>query len=403
LYVANEKHFGLDAEKTFIRNGVHPNMEFGIRVSTGSLGQGLPIALGMAMADRTKDIYCLISDGEASEGTIWDILLYNRMCQYDNNWTEFRKILSCKVVLDLDDYWILPPNHMNYQLYEDSKERIENNIRCADMVTVTNKSLYDKVYPLNNNVHIFDNGIPFGYNQFTEDRREDNRVRIFWAGSVTHENDIKLLRNPIKKLKPHSARIKMVLGGWQDSKFAREQYEKNEINKYALAGAIRTEEIWQRMFSSFTAGGSLPYAKLHGTGPNNYMQMYENADIMVIPLENSDWHGCKSNLKILEAASKRIPCIVSNVLPYSYDSDAPVFWVNSQKDWFSHLNYLILNPEARADAGNKLYEWAKAKYNLADINTRRRAAFENLCGSQTHLGVLSEDGRDGELSPAYST
>ncbi len=333
----------------------------------------------------------------------WDIILYNRLCQYDSNWEEFRKIINCKIVLDLDDYWVLPPNHINYYDYERLRPKIENNIRTADMVTVTNKTLFDKVYPLNNNVHIFENGIPFGYNQFIEDRRTDDRVRIFWAGSVTHEDDIKILRNPIQKLKAHASKIKMVLGGWQDSKFAREQYAKNEINQYALAGAIRTEEIWQRMFSAFTAGGSLPYAKLHGTGPNNYMQMYENADIMVIPLEDSTWHGCKSNLKILEAASKRIPCIVSNVQPYSNDIDAPVFWVNSQKDWFIHLNNLILNPELRTEYGNKLYEWAKAKYNLADINIRRRKAFADLCGSQTHLGVLSENGRDGELSPAHST
>ncbi len=45
----------------------------GIDCSTGSLGQGLPIALGMAMADRSKNVYCLISDGEAAEGTIWEV------------------------------------------------------------------------------------------------------------------------------------------------------------------------------------------------------------------------------------------------------------------------------------------------------------------------------------------
>ena len=339
---------------------------------------------------------------EAEPGKPWDIMLYNRICSYDNNWDEFRRLMNCKVVLDLDDYWILPPNHINYQLYEDSKPRIENNIRNADMVTVTNKELYDKVYPLNNNVHIFENGIPFGMDQYNDSRREDDRVRIFWCGSVTHEQDIKILRNPIQKLKIHADKIKMVLGGWQDSVFAKEQYAKKEINYEALAGAIHTHEIWQRMFSSFTAGGTLPYAKLHGTGPNNYMQMYENADIMVIPLEDSQWHACKSNLKVLEAASKRIPCIVSNVLPYSNDKDAPVFWVNSQKDWFSHLNYLILNPQARIDAGNKLYEWAFAKYNIKDINQRRRAAFENLCSAPTHSRLLPSDIRDGELSPAYS-
>lgn len=315
----------------------------------------------------------------------WDILLYNRMCIYDSDFDKLRSLLCCKIVLDLDDHWVLPPNHMNHYDYERNKERIENNIRYADMVTVTNKALYGKVYPLNNNVHIFENGIPFGQNQFIEHRRPDDRVRIFWAGSITHEQDIKILRNPITRLKCYADKIKMVIGGYQDAKGAAEQFTLGKINRFQYDAAIYTEQIWARMFSYFTAAGQLPYMKLYGTGPNNYMQMYENADIMVIPLEDSEWHGCKSNLKILEAASKRIPCIVSNVAPYNQDKDVPVLWVNSQKDWFSHLSYLILNPDARQELGNKLYEWAKKNYNLEDINKRRHAAFASLIGEPASI------------------
>jgi len=55
---------------------IHPDMNprFGIDVSTGSLGQGLPIAVGMALADRTRNVYCLVSDGECTEGSIWEAL-----------------------------------------------------------------------------------------------------------------------------------------------------------------------------------------------------------------------------------------------------------------------------------------------------------------------------------------
>jgi len=55
---------------------VHPDRDpkLGIDASTGSLGQGLPIALGMAISDRNKNVYCLISDGECTEGSIWETL-----------------------------------------------------------------------------------------------------------------------------------------------------------------------------------------------------------------------------------------------------------------------------------------------------------------------------------------
>lgn len=321
-----------------------------------------------------QDIKGIVSNGIVEEmGKDWNIILYNRVSIYDKDLDYLRELFNCKIVLDLDDYWRLPPNHVLYEQYENNSLRIESNIRNADLVTVTNKSIYDKVKLLTDRVMIFENALPFGENQFTPERREDARVRIFWAGSITHEQDLKILRNPITKIKVHADKIKMVIGGYNDS----DEY---------------THLIWKRMFSAFTAGGSLPYMKLHNTSPISYMQMYENADIMLIPLEDSDWHACKSNLKILEAACKKIPCIVSNVAPYNQDKDCPVFWVNNQKDWFYHLNYLILNPTAREEAGNKLYEWAKEKYNLTDINQRRRSVFSDLCKAPALLPVLSTDG-----------
>ena len=48
----------------------------GVEAATGSLGHGLPMALGMAIAQRIKKsnsrCYCLLSDGECNEGSIWE-------------------------------------------------------------------------------------------------------------------------------------------------------------------------------------------------------------------------------------------------------------------------------------------------------------------------------------------
>jgi transketolase len=74
LYVVLEKYYGLNATELFIKYGTHPSRSESDKIycSTGSLGHGLPIALGMALADRDRKVYCLISDGEAAEGTIWE-------------------------------------------------------------------------------------------------------------------------------------------------------------------------------------------------------------------------------------------------------------------------------------------------------------------------------------------
>ena len=52
----------------------------GINVSTGSLGQGLPIAVGYALQkkiDKKKGlVFCLLSDGECQEGSNWEAALF---------------------------------------------------------------------------------------------------------------------------------------------------------------------------------------------------------------------------------------------------------------------------------------------------------------------------------------
>ena len=60
----------------------------GVVFSTGSLGHGLPFAVGRALAEKidkkNKKIYVLISDGELNEGTTWESLLFASFHKLDN-------------------------------------------------------------------------------------------------------------------------------------------------------------------------------------------------------------------------------------------------------------------------------------------------------------------------------
>jgi transketolase len=78
LYVVLEKYEGRDAEELFKRHGGHPHRDEanGIYCSTGSLGMGITVAVGRAMANKNKKVYVLISDGECAEGSIWESLRY---------------------------------------------------------------------------------------------------------------------------------------------------------------------------------------------------------------------------------------------------------------------------------------------------------------------------------------
>lgn len=83
LYVVLEKYENKNAEDLFLKHGGHPHrcIEDGIHCSTGSLGLGLTVAVGKAIANKNRKVYVLISDGECAEGSIWESLRFI----YENN------------------------------------------------------------------------------------------------------------------------------------------------------------------------------------------------------------------------------------------------------------------------------------------------------------------------------
>lgn len=100
----------------------------GVEVSTGSLGQGLSVACGMALGLRLSEInsrvYCLLGDGEIQEGQIWEAAMTASHYKIDN---------LCAIV-----------DHNNLQI----------DGRCSDVMNI--KPIEDKF-------------IAFGWNVFTID------------------------------------------------------------------------------------------------------------------------------------------------------------------------------------------------------------------------------------------
>ncbi len=83
--LANKGFFDKETLKTFNQFNSPFGMHLdslkvrGLDASTGSLGHGLPISLGMALAARVKGLdyktYCVIGDGEMNEGSNWEAIM----------------------------------------------------------------------------------------------------------------------------------------------------------------------------------------------------------------------------------------------------------------------------------------------------------------------------------------
>jgi transketolase len=72
------------------RLGEHPSLHAvaGVEASTGSLGHGLSLALGMALAQRIQGrnfrCFVLMSDGECQEGTVWEAAMFAAARRIEN-------------------------------------------------------------------------------------------------------------------------------------------------------------------------------------------------------------------------------------------------------------------------------------------------------------------------------
>src|SRR5689334_10156062 len=94
--LAMKGYFPLEELDTYCQDGgrlaEHPpaNLLPGVEAATGSLGHGLPIACGHALAARIKGdaagyrVFALLSDGECNEGSVWEAAMFAAAQKLDN-------------------------------------------------------------------------------------------------------------------------------------------------------------------------------------------------------------------------------------------------------------------------------------------------------------------------------
>ena len=92
--LAQKGYFPVEELKTLRHIGSrlqgHPNMNLvpGVDMSTGSLGQGVSAAAGMALGAKLKKsdvrVYALLGDGELEEGQVWEAMMFSAHYNLDN-------------------------------------------------------------------------------------------------------------------------------------------------------------------------------------------------------------------------------------------------------------------------------------------------------------------------------
>ena len=299
----------------------------------------------------------VLTEEELEKG--YDIVFINRYISGTevDELVRLREKHGFKLVVDIDDYWNLDAWHILYGKYPTQK--VIDHIKIADLVICSNNDLAVQVADLNPNCIVVPNALPYGEDQFTDVKTESDKVRFVYAGSITHEKDIAILKNPMKRV-------------------ASDVITKNN-SRFILCGYSedkKLEQVWGRMINDYLCAFKVDGYIRSALPVDQYMNFYNEADACLIPLVDSKFNSMKSNLKVLEAATKNAVVIASNVKPYS---QCPyIIPIGHQGGWFENIKKVVKDAIYRQEMGIANGEWCRENFDLVKVNKLRTQVFESI-------------------------
>lgn len=277
-----------------------------------------------------------------------DVVVFNRIHSKGAEYVLSLKRQGVKIVVDLDDFYQLNPEHYLASLYESNTHAIVAMVKLADVVIVTTEYLAYKIRHLNRNVVVIRNALPYDEGQFVLTRDRYSKTPLVWAGSETHKQDLAIL--------PDFGKDLTICGFRRDSE---------------VLSSREWSVIRENVAPTCVYEGVRPYA--------NYMESYDGHQISLAPLLDNVFNNAKSNLKILEAGAKGLPLICSPRENYhTQEFKDLLFFAETPSEWKDITEYLLSAPDVCMEKGLALAKYVRTHYHIDVLNERRRLLFEEL-------------------------
>lgn len=328
--------------------------------------------------DSAQMLY-VVEDEHLIDG---DILYFNKFIGMGADQLKSLQKKGVKIIVDVDDSWDLPVGHPFYETWiqRGNRQKVIDNIKLADIVICATEKLQRKVRELNKNTVIIPNAFPFGYDVYIPDPQPRQKMSFIYVAGSTHLPDVKLLEGKFKRIGGDAwikERAEFILAGYEPTMVPRYNSKKDYEERNNNITMYKIQNVWDRMANIFSQTNS--HRILPSTNLDEYINFYDQADVAIVPLCNTEWNSYKSELKIIEAAVKGIPVICSNVEPYStLHSREGIMWIDKPDQWIEHIKYCIKNPNYVKDQGAKLQSWIKNEYDLLTWNQTRKELFKSL-------------------------
>lgn len=219
-------------------------------------------------------------------------------------------------------------------LYDDGVNRMGHTLRLCEGAITTTERLASELNKYVPEVFINRNTASERMYELSEKvvrDREDDEVRIgYFSGSITHNDDFRLVMPALCKLLEKYKNVRLYVVGELELPEELKPYEE------------------QIVASPFMDWQELP-------------QLISSVDINLGPLEQSVFNEAKSENKWVEAALVKVPTVASNVGAFArmIEHEVTGFLCDTDEEWYDVLEKLILDKTLRDKIARNAYDFAK--------------------------------------------
>jgi len=261
-----------------------------------------------------------------------------------------------RLVYDLDDDLVnIPDNHPEVNHLRKLAPVVIKLLRAADVVWVATPALARRITEIRSDAIIVPNALDDRIWKTVKDGRTENKIRILYMGTATHDEELTFLA-------PVALELSQRYG--------------NRV-RFEVVGV--TTKILPTGFDR-----RLPDTDLANLSYPGFVEWFvrQKWDIAVSPLIDGTFNQCKSAIKLMDYAAIRVPVVASKHSEYEAafgDNEGVVLLENEPAIWIETLGDLIERSERRLELGYIAWQHYNEKHTLTKhLELRKTKLFEVL-------------------------
>ena len=271
---------------------------------------------------------------------LFDVVVVQRILPFLDVLREKCQQYGIKLIYETDDDLLgVEENSPSYEYVNRVSKSIEDFIDASEVITVTTPELASKFD--GDKTVIISNYYVNSVFDIKDDIKREGRLKLGYYGTLTHSKDLFLIKDVILKLK-----------------------EKYDFDFEVVGGFNASDNVDEDWFKAI----ELPPNNMDFEKFMSWLSDTVDWDIAIVPLEDSSFNQCKSELKFIELAVLAIPAVYSDMCVYNsvVEDGVDGFLASNDDEWIDNIEKLIESIDLRENIRKNALIKVLKEYNIED-------------------------------------